>query len=109
LRRIIVEEIIPTVAARLAPAPQPAPQPEPEDDVMELIQVPGDPAVFLRDGLVVTWVQSEAVRDALLADGTLKSAAVRPTQRLTLKAYELHGPLPNAGPTTGADFAKHVP
>lgn len=91
------------------PAPPPAPPPpSEEDDVMEQIRVDGDPAVFLRNGLVVTWIQNELVQAALVADRILPSFTVKLVNRLSLKALELHGPCP-ATQTTPNDFAKWVP
>ena len=86
------------IADRLTPAPTPPPPPL-EDDMTELIQPTNDAAIFLRDGLVCSWVADGNVLSALLAAGIVGPAGARPVSRLALKALELHGPAPVYGVT----------
>jgi hypothetical protein len=85
------------------------PQPV-EDDMRERIQVPGDAAVFLLDGITCTWVADTAVSDALISAGLMPPAGnTTMVQRAALKAFELRGPLPNNNVTKATDFAKWSP
>lgn len=48
----------PTPAVR--PAPLPAPLPAPEDDMRALYRAPGQPAVWISDGITKRWVRTQA-------------------------------------------------
>jgi hypothetical protein len=87
------------------------PTPETEDeDMRERIQVPGDAAVFLLDGITCTWVADTNVSMALEVAGLMPPATgVKLVDRAGLKAFELRGPLPNNNVTKATDFAKWSP
>ena len=81
-----------------------------EEDMRERIQVPGDAAVFLLDGITCTWVSDTNVSTALEQAGLMPPATnVKLVDRAGLKAFELRGPLPNNNVTKSTDFAKWSP
>jgi hypothetical protein len=82
-----------------------------EEEPLQLLQVPNDPAIFLRDGLAVIWM-GPGVDTALQAAGVAPAGSPTPIARTGLKGLELRGPLPNyggPGPTVASDFAKWTP
>lgn len=84
--------------------------PDEESDMSKRIQVPGDAAVFKLDGNVCTWIADTAVSDALIKAGLYPGAdETISVDRVGLKAYELHGPLPTNNVTKASDFAKWTP
>ena len=83
--------------------------------MLKLIRPKTDAAVFLLDGLVCTWVQNGHILNALQP---ISSLALIEVDRLSLKALELHGPVPFYGPETplhqpdrtiASHFAVHRP
>ena len=96
------------------PAPPVPPIVKDDDDMPRLIQPANDPAVFIADGLTVTWVADGNVLTAL---APLVPAGVTVVDRLALKAMVLRGPAPvygthpanQPGRTRTGDFAAHLP
>lgn len=79
-----------------------------EEDPMQLIQVEGDAAIFLRDGLTVTWCGAH-VDEAAISGGFVAAGPPTKVPRLSFKCLELRGPLPDNNVTVAADFAKWSP
>jgi len=77
-----------------------------EDDMMEKIQVPGDAAIFIRDGGNCTWASDTAVTLAWEAEGLIQPAGVvRSVPRTFLKGLTFYGKvLPNNNVTVESDF-----
>lgn len=95
--------------------PAPAPPTMEDDEMPRLIQPAEDPAIFLADGLTVTWVPDGNVLVAL--QPLVASMTITKVNRIALKALVLRGPVPvygthpstQPGRTRSGDFAAHQP
>lgn len=92
----------------------PAPQPPPEEDdepMLRLIQVHGDPAQLILNGIEVSTAVSEQIIADLRTAGVLSTDPPRQIPRRALRAFRLVGPPPDytgvgpgwADPTTTPD------
>ena len=77
-----------------------------DEDMMEKIQVPGDAAIFIRDGGNCTWASDTEVTKAWEAQGLIQpSGVVRSVDRIFLKGLTFYGKtLPNNNVTVESDF-----